>query len=215
MRTRVKICGITRPEDARAAVAAGADAIGLVFHPASPRCVGIAQAQAIARVLPPFVQPVALFVDAPPEAVRAVLAQLPGTIAQFHGDETPEACAACGHPYIKALRVRDDVDLAQAARRYEHAAALLFDTYDSVVAGGSGRCFDWSRVPRVARPVILAGGLDAENVRDAVARVQPYAVDVSSGVEARPGIKDAGKIEAFMRAVRESNGSVELNVESR
>lgn len=215
MRTRVKICGITRPEDARAAAAAGADAIGLVFHPASPRCVGIAQAQAIARALPPFVQPVALFVDAPPAEVCAVLAQLPGAIAQFHGDETPEDCAACGRAYIKALRAREGLDLAQAARRYRDATALLFDTYDSIVAGGSGRRFDWSRVPRVVQPVILAGGLDAANVREALARVQPYAVDVSSGVESRPGVKDAGKIEAFMRAVRESNGPVELNVESR
>jgi phosphoribosylanthranilate isomerase len=202
MRTRVKICGITRVEDALAAARSGADAIGFVFYAKSPRAVSLEQAQAVVRVLPPFITTVGLFVDAAPEEIHTVLAKLPLQLLQFHGGELPEACGAYGLPYLKALRVREDSDLAAMARSYEDAAGILVDTYVEGIPGGTGRVFDWTRLPtRLAHPMILAGGLTPDNVAGAVERVRPWAVDVSGGVEVAPGVKDAAKIEAFIRGV--------------
>lgn len=199
---RIKICGITRVEDGLAASAAGADAIGLVFAE-SPRRVTPAQAQAIVRVLPPFIKVVGLFVNAPEAEVRAVLGQVSLDLLQFHGQESPEFCRAAGRPYIKVISMRDGVDGAAEAQRYPEAVGFLFDAYHPQVAGGSGETFDWARVPRgLDRPVILAGGLTPENVAAAVLAVQPYAVDVSSGVEVSKGIKSADKIAAFIRNIK-------------
>lgn len=203
MVTRVKICGITRVEDAHAAIKAGADAIGLVFESHSPRCVTFDQARAVADVVPPFIALVGLFVDADPERVREASRHARLTLLQFHGNETPEQCRVYDRPYIKAIRMRNGVDLNAEARRYGDAAGLLLDSYVADRAGGSGQAFDWSRIPRdLARPLILAGGLTADNVRAAIRAVRPSAVDVSSGVEAAKGIKDHNKIAAFMAAVR-------------
>ncbi len=202
MRTRVKICGITRPEDALAAAQAGADAIGLVFYPPSPRHVSLAQAGAVARVLPPFVTLTGLFVNAEPEEIEAVLARVPIDLLQFHGDESPEQCAVFQRPYIKALRVRPEMDLELERQRYQRARGLLLDTYRPGVPGGTGDTFDWSLIPKsLAGQIILAGGLHADNVAMAIEQVHPYAVDVSGGVEASKGIKDAGKIEAFFHSL--------------
>lgn len=204
MRTRVKICGITRPVDALSAAEAGADAVGLVFAESSPRCVSIDQARAICAALPPFVTVVGLFVDAPAERIRAVLGQIPLALLQFHGHETPEQCRAYGRPYIKAIHMRasEDPRIPMQAQRYGDAAGFLLDTYSPAAAGGTGQVFDWSRVPRdLGRPLILAGGLTPENVAAAIKQTQPYAVDASSGVEQSKGIKDAAKIAAFLRSV--------------
>lgn len=202
MRTRVKICGITRPEDALAAVEAGADAIGLVFYPPSPRVVTPEQARAICAVLPPFVTVTALFVDAAEAAVRGLLDRLPIDLLQFHGDEPPAYCECFRRPYMKALRVRPELDLNGQAAGYRSAAALLLDAYRPGVPGGTGETFDWGLIPRdLGCPVVLAGGLNAGNVARAIARVRPYAVDVSGGVERAKGIKDKAKIEAFMNEV--------------
>jgi phosphoribosylanthranilate isomerase len=202
-RTRIKICGITRQDDAHAAVAAGADALGFVFHEASPRCVALSTAAGIARSVPPFVTLVALFVDAQPDVINAVVAEVGPDLLQFHGSEPPSACAGFGRPYIKAIRMRDDVDLPATAVAYREARGLLLDSYVPGAAGGSGVAFAWDRVPRdLDKPVVLAGGLTPQNVADAIAVARPYAVDVSSGVEAAPGIKDAEKLAAFVAAVR-------------
>jgi phosphoribosylanthranilate isomerase len=202
MRTRVKICGITRPQDALAAARHGADAIGLVFYPDSPRAVDIATAQALVRVLPPFVSVVGLFVNAQPHEIRQVLGAVPIDLLQFHGQEPVEACRGYGRPYIKAVAMRDEVDLVQLAQQYSDAAGLLVDTWHPAVAGGSGETFDWERLPAtLALPLILAGGLSPENVALAVQQVKPYAVDVSSGVEQQKGIKDEAKIVRFMQEV--------------
>jgi phosphoribosylanthranilate isomerase len=201
--TFVKICGITRLEDAQAAVAAGADALGFVFHPSSPRALGIDRAAAIAAALGPFITTVALFVDAEPDWVEEVLAATGIHLPQFHGEETPEYCAAFRRPYIKAIRMAPDLDPIAAAARYAGAAACLFDAWDPHRAGGTGTTFDWARLPRaLARPLILAGGLTPENVAAAVRSVRPYAVDVSSGVEAGPGRKDVRRMRALLAAVR-------------
>jgi len=202
MKTRTKICGITRPEDARAAAAAGVDAIGLVFYPKSPRAVTIEQAQAICAVLPPFITVVALFVDAEHFEIEDILAAVPVDLLQFHGSETPSQCNVYATPYIKAIRMRDDADLIEAVRQYDSARGLLVDTFDPNEAGGTGEIFDWDRVPDgLDTPIILAGGLEPGNVGAAIQKLSPYAVDVSSGVEHRKGIKDADKIQAFMKAV--------------
>ncbi|MDZ7804226.1 phosphoribosylanthranilate isomerase [Thiohalophilus sp.] len=202
MRTRVKICGITRPQDAIAAAQAGADAIGLVFYPASPRAVEIDQAREIIVALPPFVTTVGLFVDADEAMIHQVLAALPLDLLQFHGDESPEACRHYGRPYIKALRMREEADVLGAAREYHDAAGLLLDTYQVGVPGGTGDSFDWRRVPaHLTTPVVLAGGLTPENVAEAVITARPYAVDVSGGVESQKGIKDAYKIRSFIAEV--------------
>ncbi len=206
MRTRVKICGITRIEDAMAAAQAGADAIGLVFEPKSSRCVKPEQAVAIVRALPPFVTVVGLFVNAASDTVKTVLKRVPLDLLQFHGDETPEQCRRYHRPYIKAIHMRDDVNLQDHARRYADAEGLLLDTAAADVAGGSGRSFDWNRVTAgLGKPVILAGGLTPENVAAAVRTVRPFAVDVSSGVEQSKGIKDPQKIAAFIEAVKKAS----------
>ena len=205
MRVRSKICGITRVEDALAAVEAGADAIGLVFYAKSPRAVSVEQAAEIVQALPPFVTSVGLFVNMPREQLLAVLQQVPLDLLQFHGDESPAECEGYGRPYIKALRVRPGEDLAAAMAPYAGARGILLDTFVEGVPGGTGAAFDWSLVPQgVARPIILAGGLEAHNVAAAIRQVRPYAVDVSGGVEASKGIKDAGKIRAFVKSVRDA-----------
>ena len=202
MRTRVKICGITRIEDAIAAAQAGADAIGFVFDPKSPRHVHPDQALKIARALPPFITIVGLFVNAAPDTIEGVLSHVPLDLIQFHGNEKPEQCRRYHRSYIKAIHMKPDVDLREMARLYSDATGLLLDTYVADVAGGSGQAFDWSRIPSdIGKSVILAGGLTPENVGDAVRRVHPYAVDVSSGVEQSKGVKDANKISAFIEAV--------------
>lgn len=202
LRTRVKICGITRPEDGVEAARLGADAIGLVFYAPSPRAVTIAQAQKIVRALPPWVSVVALFVDASPQTVWTVLEQVSVDVLQFHGDEPPSTCSQFARPYIKALHMRPEMNLNAAVAHYHEAQGLLLDAYQPGVPGGTGVTFDWSRVPQdSAKPFILAGGLTPENVADAICAARPYAVDVSGGVESRKGIKDAAKMSAFMRAV--------------
>lgn len=201
--TRAKICGITRTEDGLEAARQGADAIGLVFYPPSPRYVSLAQAVSIAAVLPPFVTTVGLFVNPDAAQVEAVLRELRLDVLQFHGDETPEFCARFGVPWLKAVRVKPGVDLVQYAIRYQRAQGLLLDAYVEGTAGGTGQSFDWALIPpRLPLPVILSGGLDAGNVRAGIEQVKPWAVDVSSGVEASKGIKDAAKVAAFMREVR-------------
>ncbi|MBI3779029.1 MAG: phosphoribosylanthranilate isomerase [Gammaproteobacteria bacterium] len=203
MRTRVKICGITRIEDAIAAAQAGADAIGFVFDPKSPRHVHPDQALKITRALPPFITTVGLFVNPAPDTVEGVLGHVPLDLIQFHGNEKPEQCRRYHRSYIKAIHMKPDVDLREMARLYGDAAGLLLDTYVADVAGGSGQAFDWNRIPSdLGKPVVLAGGLTPENVAEAVRRVRPYAVDVSSGVELSKGIKDANKISAFIEAIR-------------
>ncbi|OGI52964.1 MAG: N-(5'-phosphoribosyl)anthranilate isomerase [Candidatus Muproteobacteria bacterium RIFCSPHIGHO2_02_FULL_65_16] len=203
MRTRVKICGITRVEDALAAAQAGADAVGLVFDPKSPRCVGLDQAAAIARALPPFVTVVGLFVNGAPERIREALSRVNLDLLQFHGTETHEQCRIYNRPFIKAVHMQPGTDLHASARVYAEAAGLVLDAYHPGAAGGTGESFDWALVPRgLAKPIILAGGLNPGNVRAAIQAVRPYAVDVASGVEAGKGIKDAQKISAFIEAVR-------------
>lgn len=203
-RTRVKICGFTRAEDARKAAILGVDAVGLVFHAESPRHVKIGQAQAITAALPPFVSVVALFADAGSERIREVLAAVQVDLIQFHGDESPDFCRAFGRPFIKAVRMREDAEVAALAERYAAAGAsgLLLDAYHPGVKGGTGSGFDWSRIPRqCALPIVLAGGLTPENAAEAVRQVRPYALDVSSGVESAKGIKDAAKMAAFIKEV--------------
>lgn len=203
IRVRSKICGITRVEDALAAVEAGADAIGLVFYAKSPRVVDIEQAKVIVAALPPFVTSVGLFVDMPRETLQALLREVPLDLLQFHGDESPADCEGFARPYIKALRVRADQDVARMMAPYSGACGILLDTFVEGVPGGTGAAFDWSLVPREAgKPIILAGGLTPDNVAQAIAQVRPYAVDVSGGVEAAKGIKDAGKVKAFLQAVQ-------------
>jgi phosphoribosylanthranilate isomerase len=202
MRTRVKICGITRAEDAICAVQNGADAIGLVFYPASPRNVSVAQAIEIVQQIPAFVSVVGLFVNADANAIKAIISAVKLDMLQFHGDETPDECNQFGLAYLKAIRVRPETNLVQCVADFGQAKALLLDTYTEGVAGGTGHVFDWNLIPKVlAKPVILAGGLNAQNVAQAINQVKPYAVDVSGGVEATKGIKDAKKIADFMQQV--------------
>jgi phosphoribosylanthranilate isomerase len=200
--TRAKICGITRIEDGLAAARHGADAIGLVFHAASPRNLEPDRAAAIVRALPPFVSSVALFVNPSVGEVERVMRQVRPDILQFHGEETPEFCRSFGMPYLKAARVRPGVDLLQFAALYADACGLLLDAWSEGAHGGTGERFDWSLIPPdLPRPVILAGGLHAGNVAEAIRAARPWAVDVSSGVEASKGIKDAARIAAFMKEV--------------
>lgn len=203
MRTRVKICGLTRTEDVMAACALGADAIGLVFYPPSPRAVTVEQARLILLDVPPFVTVTALFVNPTAAEVQAVLTQIPAiSLLQFHGDESPAFCRQFGRAYIKAIPMRDEVDLAQQASVYDDALGLLVDTYKPGVPGGSGESFDWHRLPlSLSKPLILAGGLTPDNVGDAIKQVAPYAVDVSGGVEASKGIKDSQKMHNFIAAL--------------
>jgi phosphoribosylanthranilate isomerase len=205
MRTRVKICGITRAQDALAAAEAGADAIGLVFYPPSPRCVTLERAIELRDALPPFVQTVALFVNAARSEVETVIDRVRPSVLQFHGEEPPEFCRAFGTPWIKACRVKDGVDLLEYFRAYKGSAGWLADAFVDGY-GGAGRTFDWSLVPgKRDRPLVLSGGLDKDNVGDAIRRVRPWAVDVSSGVESAKGIKDAAKIDAFIREVKNAD----------
>lgn len=205
MRTRVKICGITRAEDARAAARAGADAIGLVFYPPSPRCLSLDWARELRNELPPFVMPVALFVNPSAAEVYSVLERVRPAMLQFHGEEAPVFCAQFGVPYVKACRVRPGVDLLEYLRPFSGAAGWLLDSHVEEY-GGVGESFDWSLVPAErSHPVILSGGLSRGNVGEAVRRVRPWAVDVSSGVESAKGIKDAAKIAAFIEEVRNAD----------
>lgn len=201
MRTRVKICGLTRRQDAEFAIKSGADAIGLVFYQPSPRAVTIAQAAAITAQLPPFVSLVGLFVNASAATVRETLQQVPLSLLQFHGDETSAFCEQFGMPYIKAVRMQKTADLIEAEKRFPGAAALLLDSYLQDVPGGTGLTFDWSMITAVNKPLILAGGLTTENVAAAIRQIAPYAVDVSGGVEESKGLKSNNKISAFMREV--------------
>ena len=202
MRTRVKICGITRVEDALEAINQGADAIGLVFYAKSPRNVSATQAAEIVSSIPAFVTVVGLFVDAEPAFIQEVLSVVNLDLLQFHGDEMPSACRQYSRPYMKAIRVKSGTNLVQYAADYADAKALLLDAFAEGVPGGTGLVFDWSLIPQnLPLPIVLAGGLNAENVGLAIEQVRPYAVDVSGGVEASKGIKDVAKIAAFMRGV--------------
>jgi len=217
-RTRIKICGITRADDARAAVDAGADAIGLVFWRGSPRRVTAEFARTIVAHVPAYVANVGLFVDPEPADVRAVLADVPLDLLQFHGSEPAAFCRSFGRRYVKAVRVKADLDLLESVSSYGDAAGLLFDAYrDGDLPGGTGHAFDWTQLAsvrdRLSRPLILSGGLDAANVGRAIRDVQPFAVDVSSGVEERDaagaprrGLKDAARIRAFVEGVRSADG---------
>jgi phosphoribosylanthranilate isomerase len=199
-RTRIKFCGLSREQDVADAVAAGADALGFVLWPGSKRCVDEARLAALSARVPAFVTRVGLFVDQQPELIARCAEHL--DLLQFHGDETPAFCAGFGRPWIKALRMRDDLDLHAAAEAYAGAQALLLDAYRPGVPGGTGETFDWSRIPaNLAKPVILAGGLGPDNVAQAIELVRPFAVDVSGGVEAAPGRKDSGLLAAFAAAV--------------
>jgi phosphoribosylanthranilate isomerase len=209
--TRVKICGITRVEDALAAARSGADAIGLVFYERSSRHVSVAQSKQLAGALPPFVSVVGLFVDAEAAFVREVLANVPLDLLQFHGDESPEYCAQFERPYLKAIRIKIGVDLLQCASNFHDAKGLLLDAHVEGIPGGTGTAFDWTLIPKqLPLPVILSGGLDVKNVAAAIKQAQPYAVDVSSGVEsggveAGKRIKDAAKIAAFINEVKRAD----------
>ena len=206
MATAVKICGITRIEDALFAAHAGAHAVGMIFYPKSPRFVERGVAASIVKALPPFVTPVALFVDQPAAQIAHAIETVRPQLLQFHGDEVSDFCRSFGLPYIKAVRVRAGVDLLQYARQYPDAKGLLLDAFVEGSHGGTGSAFDWSLIPReFPLPLILAGGLDPDNVGEAVRRLRPWAVDVSSGVEATKGIKDAAKVAAFIRGVRNAD----------
>ena len=204
VRTRVKICGITRMADARAAAQAGADAIGLVFYPPSPRFLSIERARELRDALPPFVQTVALFVNADAAQIAQVIGRVHPAMLQFHGDETPQFCAQFGLPYVKACRVKKGISALEYLRPFSSAAAWLFDSHVPEY-GGVGESFDWSLVPATDKPVILSGGLSAANVGAAIRRVKPWGVDVSSGVESAKGLKDAAKIAAFIAEVRNAD----------
>jgi phosphoribosylanthranilate isomerase len=207
-RTRIKICGLSRPADVEAAVDAGADAIGLVFYAKSPRYVDVARAADLARRLPPFVVPVGLFVNATAELLAEATQAIPNLVLQFHGDETPEDCRTPQRPYLRAARMSPELDLVEFASRYPDARALLLDAHVEGYGGG-GKVFDWSLIPRnVPLPVVLSGGLHAGNVIEGILRVRPWAVDVSSGVEAAKGIKDAAAIRRFCDAVREADARI-------
>lgn len=202
MRTRVKICGITRVEDAQTAASLGADAIGMVFYSASPRNVSIEQARALTRSLPPFVCRVGLFVDTDAQFVKDVMESVPLDMLQFHGNESAADCDQFNKPYIKAIRMESGLSVSERMNEFSGASAILLDTYSASVAGGSGEPFDWSLVPEKRPvPIILAGGLNAGNVAEAIRVVRPYAVDISSGVEREKGIKDADKMSAFIEEV--------------
>lgn len=211
-RTRIKICGLTREADLDAAVLAGADAVGFVFYEKSPRHVSTERAAELSRRLPPFVTPVGLFVNASPGAIAQAVHAIPQLLLQFHGDETPDDCAAPGRPYLRAARMGPKVDLLNFTAQYPDAQALLLDAHVEGY-GGSGKVFDWSLIPpNVPRPVVLSGGLHAGNVIEGILQVRPWAVDVSSGVESAKGIKDAAAIRRFCDAVREADARIAASV---
>ena len=200
--SHIKVCGITNVADAMAAVELGVRVIGLVFYAPSPRAVSVSTARAIVDALGPFVTTVGLFVNADKQTVEAVLQQVPLQVLQFHGDEEPAFCQQFNRPWIKALRMKPGMDVANALQRYRDASAILLDSYKEGVPGGTGETFAWGALPdHLAVPVIVAGGLNADNVAAAISTMHPYAVDVSSGVEREPGKKDSQKIQAFIEAV--------------
>ena len=206
MRTRVKICGFTQVEDAVAAANLGVDAIGLVFYPPSPRHVSIEQAKEIVNALPAFVTVVALFVDEQESQIRKVLRKVSIDCIQFHGDESSDACRLYNKPYMKAIRIKPGMDVSEIAAHYQDASALLLDAYHPGIKGGSGSQFDWDLIPGdCSLPIILAGGLQVDNAKQAIQSVRPYALDVSSGVEAEKGIKDVAKMAAFIQQINESD----------
>ena len=208
-RTRIKICGLTREADVAAAVEAGADAVGFVLYARSPRHVSAARAGELARTLPPFVTPVCLFVNAKPDEIARTIDQMPRAVLQFHGEETPAQCEASGRTFIRAARMHEGFALLDFARAYCRASALLLDA-DVQGYGGGGKVFDWSLIPpSVPVPLVLSGGLNPANVIDGVMRVRPWAVDVSSGVEASKGVKDAALIRRFCEAVREADARID------
>ena len=201
LRTRIKICGITRVEDGAEAVRLGVDAIGLVFYAPSPRVVTTTQARDIITSLPPFVTTVGLFVNASEQEVEAVLEKTQLNLLQFHGDESPQECRRYGLPYLKALRMQDGIDISTVAELYSDAAGILLDSFQPGVPGGTGQTFDWSLIPSISKPIVLAGGLNPGNVGSAIQQVKPYAVDVSGGVEQDKGIKDHQKMAEFINEV--------------
>lgn len=207
-RTRIKICGLTREADLDAAVEAGADAVGFVLYPKSPRHVALDRAVALAGRLPPFVTPVVLLVNAAPNEIAQAAEAIPNVMFQFHGDETPADCRAAGRPFLRAARMSPGFDLLDFAAQYPHAQGLLLDAHVEGYGGG-GKVFDWSQIPSsVPRPVVLSGGLHAGNVTQGILQVRPSAVDVSSGVEAAKGIKDAAAMRRFCEAVREADARI-------
>ncbi|WLF84536.1 phosphoribosylanthranilate isomerase [Moraxella sp. ZY210820] len=207
MKTRTKICGLTRPQDIQSAVQAGVDAIGLVFYPPSPRAVNIEQAIDLVKYIPPYVQIVGLFVNATLDEIADICHQVPIDILQFHGDESPEQCQNIAQKlsrrWYKAIQVKDDMDILKSITEYQNAgaSAILLDAYHPDLKGGTGHCFDWTSFPKADIPLILAGGLNPENVADAIALTQPYAVDVSGGVEQEKGIKCHEKMQRFIHNV--------------
>lgn len=204
-RTRIKICGLTREADVLAAVSAGADAVGFVFFAPSPRSVSPEQAARLAALLPPFVTPIGLFVNASAELIGQAMAAIPSLVLQFHGDESPQDCAQPARPYLKAARMNDGFDLLDFSAKFSQAQAILLDAHVEGYGGG-GKVFDWSLIPpHVPRPLVLSGGLHPENVIAGIVQVRPWAVDVSSGVESAKGIKDARAIHRFCQAVKEAD----------
>ena len=204
-RTRIKICGLTREADVDEAIEAGADALGFVLYPKSPRAVTLARAAELVARLPPFVTPVLLLVNASPHELRMATEALPQALLQFHGDETPEQCAAAGRPFLRAARMDEGLDLLDFASRFSNAMALLLDAPVEGYGGG-GKVFDWSQIPpSVPLPVVLSGGLNPANVTDGVLHVRPFAVDVSSGVEISKGVKSGPLMRRFCKAVREAD----------
>ncbi len=204
-RTRIKICGLTREADVDEAIEAGADALGFVLYPKSPRAVTPARAAELIRRLPPFVTPVLLTVNASPQELRLATEDVPHALLQFHGDETPEQCAAAGRPFVRAARMAEGFDLLDFAARFSSAMALLLDAHVEGFGGG-GKVFDWSRIPpSVPLPVVLSGGLNPANVTDGVLHVRPFAVDVSTGVEISKGVKSGPLMRRFCKAVRDAD----------
>ena len=200
--TRIKFCGLTHPEDVTCAVALGADALGFVFYPPSPRALTADQAISLTRLVPAFVTRVGLFVDADHATIQEVFDKNRLNLVQYHGDESPTFCAEVGLPYIRAIRVRPGVDVVAEMARYTDASGFLLDAYKPGVPGGTGESFDWQLIPKTERPVILAGGLTPENAMDAIQVVAPWALDVSGGIEFAPGRKDPDKMARFIAACR-------------
>ena len=208
--TRIKICGVTRAQDAQASAACGADAIGLGFYPRSSRAVTVDRAADIVAAVPPFVSVVALFVDEPIASIERILSNLPIDVIQFHGEESPEFCQQFGRPWIKALRVKPDLDVGEQCQRFSKARAVLLDSWQAGVVGGTGKTFDWRLAQKsLPLPIVLAGGLNDNNVGDGMRALRPAAVDVSGGVESAPGLKDVDRIKQFIAAVRAADQQME------
>ena len=204
-RTRIKFCGMTRVQDIALAAELGVDAVGLIFASRSPRCLNAIQARELRAALPPFISAVALVMDAEPAVVSELVQRVRPTLLQFHGIEEPADCARYGIPYLKAVPMAQPEAALTFAARYPEAAGFVLDSHAAGEAGGSGRCFDWNAIPALTRPILLAGGLTPDNVFEAVSRVRPWAVDVSSGIESAPGIKDAAKMRRFVDEVRRAD----------